>query len=96
MAEPARKRRTAIFAAAALALAGSSGALARDTSGSGDPGASLLRQELQNPRLIEPYGYADPSVYRLSHPQEGYYLRQDAQRHRYGRVRVDPYGYYRR
>jgi hypothetical protein len=100
------KTRIVIVAAGlAVAAAASSDALAGgfgggDGGGGGsDYGDSWLNDSVKNPRFIEPYADQDPARYRAYHHREGYYIRQRAARgyddRGYGRVEVEPFGYYR-
>ena len=77
----------AAIAATSPVLAGSGG-----RSSAGD---SYLNDEVRNPRLIEPYGYNDPSRYRASNPSAGYYDRQVSSGRYYYPARVTVRPYYR-
>lgn len=91
------KTRILIVAAGLTAAAAASSALAGSRGGGSDYGDSWVNDSVKNPRFIEPYADYDPSRYRAYHHREGYYDRQRAARgyDGYGRVQVQPYGYYR-
>ena len=92
----------ALTAAAGLAAVSSATPVSA-RGGGADMGDSYLNQEVQNPRYIEPGGYADPTRYRISNPWAGYDDRQLAARgvysegsgyyprHPRGRVFIQPY-----